>query len=664
MKNKPCSSPGSNVRLARVVLLAAVPLLCPMAASADAPEWLRAAARVKVPAYPAETDAVLLVDEAVTTVKENGEIKTISRQAFRILRPEGRRYGNVRVGFDNETKITYLKAWCIPAQGKEYEVKEKDAAELALYDDLYSDTKEKSLTIPAAEPGNVIGYEVEQKQRPNILQGLWRFDAAIPVLRSTITLQLPPGWEYQAVWVNHPQQEPVAAGENAWRWELRDLPAIEIQPDMPPMSAVAKWMALTYFPRRGDSAAPGIGAWHDVGKWYASLSSGRRQSTPAIHQKVAALTAGKGSLLEKMQALAGFAQRDIRYVSIQIGIGGYQPHMASDIFTNRYGDCKDKVTLLSTMLKELGVESHYVLVHTDRGRVAKEFPTPLTFNHAILAIRLPGDVPMATLFPVRDHPQLGKLLFFDPTDRITPLGNLPPNLQANYGLLVTADGGELIELPLQAPATNRLLRTGKLHLAPNGTLSGDIQEIRWGSFATERRYSFLARPGTDRRKEVEDFLSDFLTGFTLTAASLENLDNYDQNLVMRYSFVAERYAKTAGNMLLLRPRVVGQKSTSLLEGKERKYPVEFRDASVQTDQFEITLPTGFKLEEIPPPTEVDAGFAEYRSKTHVEGNVLKYTREYKVKEVLVDLSRLEELKKFYRQVAADERYNAVLQRSQ
>jgi len=287
----------------------------------------------------------------------------------------------------------------------------------------------------------------------------------------------------------------------------------------------------------------------------------------------------------------------------------------------------------------------------------------VNFNHVILAIRVPDGVPTTNLYPVRDHAQLGKLLFFDPTDRITPLGNLPSNLQANYGLLVTGDGGELVELPLQAPATNRLLRTGKLHLAPNGTLSGEIYEVRWGSFATERRYSFLARSGTDRKKIVEDFLSGFLTGFTLTNAQLENLDDYDKNLVMRYSFVAERYAKTAGNMLLLRPRIVGQKSTTLLEGKERKYPVEFSEASVQTDQFEITLPTGFKLEEIPPPTEVDAGFAEYRSKIQVEGNVLKYTREYKVKEVLVGMARLEELKKFYRRVAADERFNAVLQRA-
>jgi hypothetical protein len=645
------------------VLLAGL-LASPALVSADAPEWLRTAARVRLPQYDAETYAVLVHNERIISVKDNGDVKSVLRRAFRILRPEGRDLGHVRIPFDRETKVAYLKAWSLPAQGKEYELKESDTAEVALYDDLYSDAKEKAFTIPAAEPGNTIGYEVEQKGRPSILQDRWRFSSPFPVVLSRLVLQLPEGWEYQAVWINHAEQEPRALGPTTWSWELQNLPAVEIQPEMPPFSAVAASLAVSYFPRRGDVASRGMGTWHDVGKWYAQLASGRRQTTPAIQQKVAELTAGKTSTLEKMQALAGFAQRDIRYVSIQIGIGGLQPHLASDVFTNRYGDCKDKATLLSTMLKEIGIDSYYVAIHTERGFTARDFPSVVNFNHVILAIKVPESVPLVNLYPVYDHKQLGKLLFFDPTDRITPLGNLPSTLQASYGLLVTENGGELIELPLQAPSTNRLLRTGKLSLAPNGTLSGDILEVRWGSFATDRRYSFLARAGTDRKKVVEDFLSGFLTGFTLTAAHLENLENYDQNLIMRYSFIAERYAKTAGNMLLLRPRIVGQKSTTLLEGKERKYPVEFPEASVQTDQFEITLPTGFKLEEIPPPTEVDAGFAEYRSRIQVEGNVLKYSREYKVKQVLVGMSRLEDLKKFYRQVAADERFNAVLQRIQ
>ena len=95
-----------------------------------------------------------------------------------------------------------------------------------------------------------------------------------------------------------------------------------------------------------------------------ALARGRRDSTPEIKQKVAELTASTPSSIGKIRALANFVQDDVRYVAIELGIGGYQPHPASEVFSHRYGDCKDKATLLSTMLKEIGVESYYVIINT------------------------------------------------------------------------------------------------------------------------------------------------------------------------------------------------------------------------------------------------------------------------------------------------------------
>ena len=314
------------------------------------------------------------------------------------------------------------------------------------------------------------------------------------------------------------------------------------------------------------------------------------------------------------------------------------------------------------MLREIGIESYYVLIHTDRGVVAPDFPTPLTFNHVILAVRLPDDVERSTLYAVSEHPRLGRLLFFDPTDTSTPIGHLPPSLQANHGLLVTQDGGELVRLPLLPGVTNRLMRTGKLSLSSAGVLSGDIQEVRWGSPAVQRRNSLLAETKTDRAKVIEDFLGSFLKGFRITDASVENLDAHDANLILRYKFVAQNYGQFAGDLLIFRPRVVGEKGSTLLEIKERKYPVEFDDATLQTDQFEIQLPPGFTVDEIPAGVQAKYPFAEYQSSFEVNGGVLQYTRKYEIKDVRIPTENLEDLKKFYRQVAADERASAVLKR--
>jgi len=647
----------------RAFLVLAVFALAPAASPAAAPEWLRAAARDTLPTYPADTVAVLLLDETVVTVEDNGRMKTTVRRAFKILRPEGRGLARVAIFFNKNRKLLSMKGWAIPRTGKDYEVKEKDAVEFGEHEDLYSDVRSKVLVIPAADPGNVIGYEYEQEHQPYVFEDRWFFQQPLPVRRARMVVQLPSGWEFKDVWMNHPPQQAKQSSGNNWVWEIADIAAVKVQPEMPPWRAVAGWMAVRYFSPRPDLAHKGLATWKEMGAWYNSLTQGRRNATPEIKQKVFELTSAQPTALDKIAALAAFSQRDVRYVSIQIGIGGYQPHNAADIFRNRYGDCKDKATLLSAMLNEIGVQSYYVVIHSERGVVSPEFPGISNFDHMILAIRLPDDVPDTTLYSITKHEKLGRLLFFDPTNSMTPLGYLPTYLQAGHGLMVTDEGGELLTMPLQPPQTNRLYRTGKLQLSSSGELSGEIQEVRWGSPAISRRGQFLARKGEDRQKVLENFLTGFLSGFLLTGATAENLEAHDKTLVLRYSFAASNYAKRAGNLMMVRPRVLGNKSSDVMEGEERAHPAEFDSASLETDTFEITLPPGYQLDELPPPVDVDYGFAAYRSKFEVQGNVLRYHREYTVKEVKVPTARLADLKKFYRQISADERASAVLTRS-
>jgi hypothetical protein len=128
-----------------------------------------------------------------------------------------------------------------------------------------------------------------------------------------------------------------------------------------------------------------------------------------------------------------------------------------------------------------------------------------------------------------------------------------------------------------------------------------------------------------------------------------------------YTFEAENYAKNAGNLLLVRPRVLGSKASGLLETKEpRKFPIEFEGPVRDTDSFEITLPSGYEVDDVPPPVDADFGFASYHSKTEVKGNVIGYTRTFEIRELSVPPSKAEELKKFYRIISSDERNTAVL----
>ena len=271
----------------------------------------------------------------------------------------------------------------------------------------------------------MIGYEYEQKRRPAILQDIWDFQQSIPVRLARFELRLPRGWEYKTHWLNHAAVEPRSASDSRWIWELENLPAIEREPGMPHWQGVAGWLGVTYFGRDTNSGQQKQSTWRDIGLWYAQLAADRCKSTAAIRQKVVELTAAVAKPVDRIGALAAFIQKEIRYVAIDVGIGGYQPHSAEDVYTNRYGDCKDKVTLLRTMLAEIGVDSYYVLINSNRGVVIPNFSSALGFNHVILAIRLPVESRRNGLWSVQQDAQRGTLLYFDPTDTLVPLGMLP-----------------------------------------------------------------------------------------------------------------------------------------------------------------------------------------------------------------------------------------------
>ena len=648
--------------------LLALLLLMPVQAWAgDAPQWMHSVVNAPLPEHDEKTDAVLLYSETSVNVISVDKVKTTERRVYKILRPDGRDYGVVEVPYQAPwQKVNGLHGWCIPSQGKDYEVKDKDSVERAYLEveggDLISDLKVKLLRIPASDPGNVVGYEYEIEENPLVLQEEWLFQQAVPSRESHYSLQLPAGWEYKSSFLNYPDVKPTQAGTNEWQWTVTDTKGVRPEKDMPPLRGLLGQMIVSFFPP-GGAGPKGFASWQQMGSWYLDLTNGRRDASPEIKQKVAALTGNIPDPVNKMRALAKYIQDNIRYVAIELGIGGFQPHPAPEVFGHGYGDCKDKATLMSSMLHEIGVDSYYVVINAERGSVTSVTPASGgDFNHVIVAIKLPEGSTDASLAAVLQHPKLGKLLFFDPTDELTPFGQISGNLQENYGLLVTPSGGELVELPKQPAETNGIRRTAKLTLNQEGMLTGDVEEVRMGDRAWSERWALRTLANDkDRIKPIESLLAGSLSNFQITQASLQNVSQTNQPFGFRYSFAALNYAKSAGGLLLVRPRVLGVKSESLLETKEpREFPVEFTGPVRDTDEFQITIPAGYEVDDLPPPVDADFEFASYHAKTEIKGNVLDYTRTFEVKELNVPVNKAQDLKKFYRIIASDERNTAVL----
>jgi len=623
------------------------------------PDWMKQAASQTPPAFPPETNAVVLLDDTTYTVNgPGGDVTEHHRRVVKILRPDGRSEGYFGVDFRKGEKVNFVHAWSLDSAGHEYEVKDKEFIEVASYNEsLYDDIRARAARAPAADSGTIVAFEFDAQRHLFLDELHWWMQEDIPVVQATFTLQLPGGYEYKDLWANTEAAKAVSLGNNRWQWTKANLPAIEKEDRRPTLRAIAARMQINYF---GGGSHANTEGWQALGQWYNGLTADRRVATPEISDKVRQLTAGKADFDGKARAISELMQSEVRYVSIDIGIGGYQPHSAADVFRFRYGDCKDKATLMSTMLREAGITSHYVLIHTDRGVARAEVPSSL-FNHAILAIELPSDVDVSRYQAVITAKSGKKMLLFDPTDPYTPLGEVGSHKQDRYAMLVTPAGGEVIHTPVLAPNSNRLIRRGSFTLSADGRINGSITETRSGQTAHDWRSDFRSSNEQERTKSVENSVSRSLSTARVENIKLEALDQRNADLITRYDVSSDRYGQASGPLLLVRPRVLGRDSIGL-EKKERKYPIELASTARVDDEYTIDIPAGYVVDDMPSPMKAESSFGSYESHIENDKSKLIYKRTFINRALEVPTDKIAEFRAFQLRIAEDENSVVVLKK--
>jgi transglutaminase-like putative cysteine protease len=630
-------------------------------AGVNVPDWVRQAAAQPLGAYPPETKAVVLLDQTDYVVTGSGQFNEHRRMVTKIIRPEGREVANPILFHAKTEKVTSLHAWVMDGAGHDFELRDKDFFEAGLFDDfvLYSDEVAHTGKAPAANPGAVVGFEYEVRRREWVNELPWMFEQEIPVVRAILTVQLPTGWEYQASWVHTDAVKPIQLAENRWQWNLGNISGIdEKEAFMPSFQSLAKRMSVSYYAT--DRQNQETGTWREVGLWYASLADGRSESTPEISAKVSQLIAGKLDFASRVTAITSFLQSDIRYVAVSIGIGGAQPHPAKDVFHYRYGDCKDKVTLLRAMLHDAGINSHYVLIDSHRGFVDPRAPSSFG-DHVIIAIELPKDVNAGywSVIKTKDGPGY---LIFDPTSQYIPAGSLSPELQDSYAVLVSESGGELIRTPVAPPDSNEINRVGHFVLDAEGGLKGEGTETWSGIFAADERHHLRNWDEKQRTDFLERYLNRDISGFIIDNVDVQSPERLDADVEFKYKFSIPQYGKQRGPLMLVRPRVLGEKGWSA-QHKSREYPIDLRRTATQIDTFDIEIPKGYAVDDIPDPAKIDVGFASYQSKFQVEGTKLHYWREYIVRDLSVPPEKFEDWVRLQGVIGADEAAAAVLKRT-
>ena len=660
----PLSSKSSRLSSALVALalLAATPALASwFSKDKPIPDWGLEAAKTKTPDYAKDSPAVILFDEYVETVDDQGRATERERIATRILKPQGRRDAPCGVSFDVDEKIIYFRAWTIAADEKQYPAQETDFVDVGDtgIPVMLSTHKRRVVLPPAADVGATIICESEELLAPYQQETVWQFQSSIPFVFQALEVDLPPGRAHSEAWHRFQPVKPVEVAPNHWRWEIKDVHALDLREvkSHPDGAALTARMSVHW----GDDGVEGKdNEWKALGQRWTALEANRPDPSPEITSQTQSLIAGAPDFYSKLSRITEYIQKNVRYFIVSRGISGWQANHAADIFRNRYGDCKDKTTLLISMSQVAGIHGFYVLVDDRRWVIDPEAPS-FYGDHMITAIEIPADVNDPRLKAIVKAKDGKRYLIFDPTNERTPVGNLPNYLQGSYGILATGASSQIIALPVLDSDANGTEQKGSFTLSPDGTLTGSVDTAHIGPEGGDLRWVLKLTDEKERREGWERHLASTLPGVTLDAFSFIEPSALDKPLEFHYKVTAHQYSHQAGPLLLVRPRVVGSYARPF-DDKPRIYPIDLDATGRWRDSFDIAIPAGYVVDETPDPVDLDLDFASYHSKVSAKGNLLHYEREYIVRQVEIPPARAADFRRFESTILSDEKNAAVLKK--
>ena len=628
--------------------------------SQPVPEWGMDAYKTRTPDYAKDAAAVVLFDEFVETVDAQGRAVERERRAKRVLKPQGRGEVTCSVDYSEDEKINYFRVWTIAADEKQYQAQDTDFIEEGDtgVPVMLSTNKVRIAHPPAVDVGATIICESEELLVPYIHENIWEIQHSIPVVFQALEVDLPPGRAHSQSWHNFKPVQPVEIAPNHWRWELKDTPALILRdiPSRPEWAAIAARMSVQW----GDAALDGTdNEWRAIGQWVTALEANRPDPSPEIAAQAQSLIAGAPDFYTKLSRITDSIQKNIRYFIVERGIGGLQANHAADIYRNKYGDCKDKTTLLISMLQVAGIHAFYVPVDDRRGIVDPDSPS-LVGNHMITAIEIPADVQDPRLMAIVKAKDGKRYLIFDPTNERVPVGNLPSYLQGSYGTLAAGASSQIIALPVLPPAANPHERKGAFTLALDGTLTGSVDSTHSGS-GGELRNTLKYSDEKERREALETAVAHDVPGVVLNSFQYVQPSDLDKPIEIHYKLTAGQYAHQAGPLLLVRPRVVGSDALPF-DDKPRTVPIDLSATGHWHDSYDITLPPGYVVDETPDPVDVDVDFATYHSTITAKDNQIHYERDYVIRQVQIPADKAASFRKLESAILTDEKGTAVLKK--
>lgn len=570
-------------------------------------------------------------------------VKSTRRRQVLLLKPEGVKEAGLGHAYSRTfDEVLSVRARIVEPDGATKELDRSDFDDHPMFGEtLYQDQRVLVHPVNALPVGTVVELEVVERSKdaPHFLHR-FSFGDELPVEEAELIVHLPPGFQARhlvtRLWREEawpPEEQATEDGGRRWRWRAGPLPPIRPEAFAPSNADLGLWVMvqLTEWP-----GGRGFKDFEDYGRFLFELQAGTAEVTPRIQKQTEELLFGVGDdPVERARRLYDWVRTNIRYVAVEIGQGGWRPHLADEILEWRYGDCKDKATLLKAMLKVAGIESHLVEIYSHAGLPRRMMMPGLgSSNHAIIAIELPD----------------GRLLA-DPTASTVPFGELPSSDQEAEVLLIRDRGAEVVTAPGLEAAANRREIEVQLQLEPEGKITGTVRTNLTGEYAS--RWD-AQRQGTSHDDHDEHLLAWVGAQGALASDLSQPEPERGQPRVVTAKLQYRSGATRAGDRLVLRPADLLAPSAPNLPPPPRQGPWLTRNRYTHLRRLVLQPAPGLVASGVPEPVHLETRFGSYHAGWTVSGGAVTFEGTLVLRERIVPSEAYGELKAFFDGIIAAE----------
>jgi len=585
-------------------------------------------------------------EEQVLTVKSERNASYSYKTAITILTENGENSAVMSEYYDKFSTIYNLKATMYDAKGakiKTYKTSDYKDESITDNGNMYDDIRMKKLVFLNASYPFTVEYSYEEDFNGYVGFPSWYpvkfYDCAIQ--KSSYVLEIPKDITFKYLKSTGLKTDSAIVNNKVlYKWACQNVLPLEYEPMSTGLTTITPWMTCAPNKFEYDNIKGNVENWKNLGAWTYQLSNDPQILPDHVKSEVKALITNAKTDKEKIEILYRYLQSQTRYVSIQLGIGGWKPIAADKVASVNYGDCKALSNYMKTLLAEAGIQSNLVILGSGKPSINPAYASFGQTNHMILCV-----------------PSKKDTTWLECTSQYKPVGFVGNDNSNRTVLLITEEGGKLIRTPVYKPEDNFQNTIADVALSADGEAKITIK-TKYGAAQYEDHLIMSLLEPTDLRKRLVNNLG--IPNMEITSANFRQLNKIVPEMQGSISLTSNQMFSEGGDKLFLVLNLLNRTESVPRKVENRKTPFEQTYGFMDNDEIVYTIPAGYKIEFIPKDIILESEFGKYTAKAVVKNNTIVYTRMKLINSKQYPAEKYNELVDFYKRIYLADKQKAIL----